>query len=275
MRRTGLWTSAPQRGKLEREVSVLRTLLAWAALMVASPAFAGPGTLAVLYFEGGGNPQLEPLKVGLTQMLITDLRGTEGVTLVERTQLQAVLDELQLGHQGIADPATAAQVGKLLGAEWLLLGSYFEMFNTLSFTARLVKVETSEILHAEQVSGVGADFLRMEKELAKAVQAGLLAERTKGATRATPAPMPHAVQPPANGSLLPQPATPGSRAAAPALPVVVAPDAHTLAAAVSYSEGLISLDRKEVDRAREHFQAALASDPALTVAKAELEALKL
>lgn len=251
-----------------------RWLLAALWLMSALPAWAGPGTVAVLYFEGGGSPQLEPLKVGLTQMLITDLRGTEGITLVERTQLQAVLDELQLGHQGVADPATAAQVGKLLGAEWLVLGSYFEVFSTLSFTARVVRVETGEIVHADQVSGAGADFMGLEKQLAASMKQGLEKERAKGATRATPAKatppeLPSAVQPPRESGAL------GGPARAAAMPTVVAPEPAALNAAVAYSEGLISLDRKEIDRAREHFQAAVAADPSLALAQAELAALSL
>ena len=150
---------------------MLRTLstitLALAILLVAPiRAAAGPGTLAILYFDNEGNPELEPLKVGLAQMLITDLKGTPGVTVVERSRLQEILDELELGHAGVTDPDTAAKLGKLLGAEWMLLGSYFELLGTLRIDARLVKVETGEILHAHGVNDTARAFMVMEKAIA-------------------------------------------------------------------------------------------------------------
>ena len=109
-------------------LTLLATLL---CLVVARPASAADSRVAVLYFENQGNPELEPLKVGLAQMLISDLTGTPGVAMVERTQLQAILNELELGHSGKVDPETAARVGKLLGAEYMVLGTYFEMMGTL------------------------------------------------------------------------------------------------------------------------------------------------
>lgn len=250
--------------------SALAVLLVAVSLLLPARAEAGPGTLAVLYFENQGNPQLEPLKVGLAQMLITDLQGTPGVKVVERAELQAILDELELGHSGAVDPDTAAKVGKLLGAEYLLLGSYFEMMGTLRMDARLVKVETGEILFAQGVNDQANNFMSMEKQLAGAFQTDLQARV------ALP-------EPPA------EPATPeGTRAAAGATPTQVAtvstsgaapaiaePDPEALDAALAFSEGLIFLDRKDTGRARESFQAAVAADPSLEAAQAELAALDI
>ncbi len=286
---------------------MLRTLpflaLAFAALLCPGRALAGPGTLAILYFDNQGNPDLEPLKVGLAQMLITDLRGTTGVTVVERARLQEILDELELGHSGVADPDTAARLGKLLGAEWMLLGSYFELMGTLRIDARLVKVETGEILHAHGVDDTSGAFMQMEKVIARSFKSHLeqqaaalpdgptgfadgaagdttddaLADaatpRTRGGTAGAeggeePPPTqvdPAPTDPPPSGT-----GEPEASAVA-----VVAPDARTLDAAVSFSEGLIFLDRSDVPRARESFQQALAADPALDAARQALTSLDI
>ena len=94
----------------------MRRLLAAILLAIAPAAAAADHPVAVLYFDySGPDEQLAQLRVGLAQMLITDLTGVEGAPVVERARLQAILDELELGHQGITDPATAARVGRLVG----------------------------------------------------------------------------------------------------------------------------------------------------------------
>lgn len=284
------------------------TALALATLLVApTRALAGPGTLAILYFDNQGNPELEPLKVGLAQMLITDLKGTPGVTVVERARLQEILDELELGHTGVADPETAARLGKLLGAEWMLLGSYFELLGTLRIDARLVKVETGEILHAHGVNDTTRAFMEMEKSIAHSFRTHL--EQQASAIPSGPtgfADGPGAAEgggdavADAGGSRTrgESGGTDGGGGAAPVTTdpapsdgggsqagggsgdggdatAVVAPDAASLDAAVAFSEGLIFLDRSDVPRARESFQQALAADPALEAAREALGSLDI
>lgn len=217
-------------------------------LLCVARAFAGPGTVAVLYFQNQGNPELEPLKVGLTQMLTTDLVGAGGVKVVERTQLQAVMDELKLGHSSVVDKDTSARVGKLLGAEYLVLGSYFSLAGTLRVDARLVKVETGEVVHASGANGLVGEFLDLERKLAGSFR-DQLARLIPGAATAVAAALP-------------------AVAAAPA-------GAAPLEAAMKLSDGLIALDQHELTRARESFQAALAADPRLEEAKTQLASMTL
>ena len=261
-------------------------------------AAAGPGTVAVLYFENQGNEELEPLKVGLAQMMVTDIKGTPGVTVVERQQLQAILDELELGHSGMADPKAAAKVGKLLGAEWMVLGSYFELMGTLRIDARLVQVETGEILFAHGVDDKTKAFMEMEGQLAEAFRGALQAQAAGGSSDAPSAPVDPAGVPEtgegptgfadagsggdggdaaADGGPTVRSSDGGTDdgAADAGTPAVVAEDADVIGAAVQYSEGLIYLDQKDLPRAREAFQAALTSNPQLEAAKAELAALDI
>ncbi len=254
---------------------MLRSLLLLALLAVpaVSSATVAGETVAVLYFENQGNPDLEPLKVGLSQMLITDLAGTQGVTVVERTQLQAILDELELGHSGVADPATAARVGELLGSKWLLLGSYFELMGTLRIDARLVRVETGEIVHAFGVNDTTGAFMQMEKTLADSFRRALV-ENTAG--------VPTEPGPSGIAEVIPDPGDDGlagsdsiTRGGAADDTKIVAPDPRALEAAVAFSEGLIFLDGSDVPRAREAFQQAVAANPKLDAAQRALASLEI
>ncbi len=256
-----------------------RLLLAAALMFPSTAALAGPNTVAILYFDNQGNDDLEPLKVGLAQMLITDLKPTEGLTVVERAQIQAILDELELGHSGKVSPDTAAKVGRLLGAEYMVMGSYFELMGTLRIDARLVKVETSEILGADGVNGGVTDFMQMEKDLAGKLQ-GHLAKASGGATTVPAATKPKKSERTRGndggadaGSTTP--ANTETARAGSAEPAVIAPDPEALDAAVAFSEGLIALDKKDVGTAREAFEKAVQANPNMDVAKAELAALDL
>ena len=222
-------------------------------LMLAFNAWAGSHTAAVLYFDNQGNPELEPLKVGLAQMLLTDLQGTvEHVDFVERIRLQAVLDELELGHTGQVDSQRAAEVGKLVGAEWLVMGTYFALGDTLRVDARVVEVSTGRILHAAGLTDPAGDVLGTEQKLAVELRRALTV--SAAGPRPTPTPRPKR---PTRGE--PEP----TAASVP------------LAAAVDYGQGLMHLDRKQPDQARESFQRSLSKAPQLEAARKALESLEL
>ena len=137
----------------------------------------GP-TVAVLYFDySGKDEELSFLRKGLTQMLVTDLSQTRKLHLVERTQLEAVLTELKLNRSKKIDRASANRIGKLLGAQYLITGGYFEAGGKLRVDARVIEVETGT------VNGVGvhndsANFMLIESELATQLESELLALHT-------------------------------------------------------------------------------------------------
>jgi len=168
--------------------------LVWQAGSWAVPSAEHPVTVAVLYFDyGGKDASLEPLRQGLAQMLISDLTSVEGVRVVERERLQEVLREQQLGASGKLDSRTAARLGKLLGARYLVLGSYFDALGTFRADARLVDVETGEIVKSIGAGGKADDFLALEESLARGLRdaMGPLGQAPGG----VPAVAPHAAPP--------------------------------------------------------------------------------
>ena len=131
-------------------------------------------TIAILYFDNsGGNAQLDALKKGLADMLISDLSNLQMLRVVEREKLEQVMAELKLSSGREFDAATRQKLGKLLGAETILFGSYFDMMGQFRMDARIVKTETGEILKSEGVSGVTEDFMKLEKQLVWKIARGL------------------------------------------------------------------------------------------------------
>jgi TolB-like protein len=141
--------------------------LAISVLTGARSASAAPKpTVAVLYFDySGKDDQLGLLRKGLAQMMISDLSAVDAVQLVERDRLEEILAELKLGQSNKIDPASAAKVGKLLGARYLVLGGYFDLKNMLRVDARVVEVETGKVVQSVGATGDADNFLALEQKL--------------------------------------------------------------------------------------------------------------
>lgn len=105
--------------------------------------------IAVLPFENttGSNP--ESLGAYLTEK-VTNLFYADRVgTIVERTYLKKVIDEIERGYSGPFDPLSLKEIGHLLNADTLILGSYTRLADgTMEVMARAVSVETGEIVGA-------------------------------------------------------------------------------------------------------------------------------
>jgi len=123
--------------------------------------------LAILYFDNsGGEQSMEKLKKGLADMLITDLSNIRMLNIVERDKLESLLKEQKLSNTKEFDPSTAARLGKLLGAEIILTGGYFELMGSMRIDARFIDVETGKILKSDGVDGEASSFFRIQKQLA-------------------------------------------------------------------------------------------------------------
>jgi TolB-like protein len=217
----------------------------------APPAAARPATVAILYFDyGGKTADLDVLRKGLAQMLISDLTGQDGWQVVERERLEAVLTEQKLGKTGKLDKATVAKLGKLLGARYLVMGSYFDLLGALRVDARLVSVQTGEILGSTGFTGKPDDFLTVEQKIAHELDR-LLTDRAvaqAGQGRA--------------GAITPK------RSARPK-----APGRLKTRTAVAYSQALAMLDNGQRDKAKAKLQEVVKEQPDFGLASLDLNRL--
>jgi curli biogenesis system outer membrane secretion channel CsgG len=62
----------------------------------------------------------------LSGMLANELAAVGAFTIVERSNLEAVMSEQDLGASGRVNPNTAAEVGRLVGAQYIVLGTVTE-----------------------------------------------------------------------------------------------------------------------------------------------------
>ncbi len=137
--------------------------------------------IAVLDFEfastGLTNPGSDGPAKGISDLLTTRLVQSGKYIVVERSQIEKIIQEQNLGASGRLDSGTAAQIGRILGVDVVILGSITK-FNVeqkssggfgafgigvsvnenkanaiVALTARLVSTSTAEILAVAEGEG--------------------------------------------------------------------------------------------------------------------------
>jgi len=157
-------------------------------LLLATTASAAAPTVAVLPFRdlSGGKASVGE---AIRETVTSDLKTLGGVRVVERAQLDRVLGEQHLQATDV-DPATAARVGKLLGATLIAVGAYQQAASDVRLTARFVQVETGEIVGTAKVDGRASDFLRVQdKVTAELLRSAGMAQHIKKITERARAPI--------------------------------------------------------------------------------------
>ena len=197
--------------------------------------------IAVLPFENtsGSNPEF--LGVYLTEK-ITHLFYADRVgAVVERTYLKKVIDEIERGYSGPFDPLSLQEIGHLLNADTLILGSYTKLANgTTEVMARAVSVGTGEVVGAGSTMIVG----KIVPNGPVVVREPLLARREALPTQDVPVPRPQENQllsqaerpgpeEPGTLNIVPSP-SPGMAYAVPQFEPVAASPSYPTAVAPAY-----------------------------------------
>ncbi len=219
---------------LSRFSTILLLLLV--ILPSARLAHAGEARLpvAILSFENhSGDPASDPFRLGLRDMLTTDLSRLPSLQIVERGRLEEVIKELSLAEGKFIDPATAAKLGKGVGAKALIAGSFILTKDKARIDLRMVESETGTVLLAESAEGPKDDFFAIEKELAE-----------KAIARLSPQPLGRAE-----------------------LTAVRAPHTQDFEAFKLYSESIAALEAGDPARAKQGLEAAIRRDAGFKLAQ--------
>lgn len=218
-----------------RAVARAQQALANEAELASQPG--DPQTLAVLPLDIVGDSTYQPLGRGLAQMLTSDLALLQRFRLVERLQVGALMDEMQLAQQGQVDPATAAQVGRLLRAGRMVQGlAAIPEEGDVRLEATVV-LSDGQVTNPETQAGRLRDLLRMEKQVVIGIadQLGyVLSEAERNSILE-------------NGT-------------------------QNLAAFLAYSRGLVAEDLGDYNTAAQYFSSAVRQDPGFAQAREGFQA---
>jgi TolB-like protein len=95
----------------------------------------------------------------LTDKMVSQLVNLRRFKVIERTALDKVLKEQELQVSGMVDEATAVKVGRVAGADAIVMASVVQHESASRVSVRVIDTETSETIVArgEQVSGNDID----------------------------------------------------------------------------------------------------------------------
>jgi curli biogenesis system outer membrane secretion channel CsgG len=150
-----------------------------------------PG-IAVFPFANGGSygqskEDFDALERGIAGMMISELAQNPAARVVEREQVQRLLDEQNLGAQGRVDPQTASQSRQTLSGPAMSSPGTSSTFTATSADARLVNTETSEIVKTRVRSPAARASVRhhpQRRDAASMKDANLPALQRAGVERA-------------------------------------------------------------------------------------------
>ena len=136
----------------------MRALLALLSLIVMgllpSAAPAQVRRVAVLDFANTAkDPAVEALGPAIAETLTTKLHRVRVLQVVQRHQLYKLLEDQELSQTDLVDPSQAVYVGKLLGAERVVLGTYVKIGDRIHVTARFVDTATGTVVATSRVTG--------------------------------------------------------------------------------------------------------------------------
>jgi hypothetical protein len=142
-------------------------------LLLTHSVYAAPPdmlTVAILDFESR-DEAVRDLGPKVATLINANLSAEPQIITVERTELEKVLGEQELGLSGTVSPDTAAKVGHLTGAKVLVTGRIFKADKDLIIVAKIIGTETSRV-YGELVKGPpAASITDLSGDLAKKIAA--------------------------------------------------------------------------------------------------------
>ena len=98
--------------------------------------------IAIIDFEGIGVGKGDAK--ALTQRLTSEMITLELYQVLERSEMKRLLEEQKFQYSGCVDLKCAVELGKMIGAKYMVVGSISKVGNTYSIDSRLISVETGE-----------------------------------------------------------------------------------------------------------------------------------
>ncbi|MEJ5284716.1 MAG: FlgO family outer membrane protein [Brevinematales bacterium] len=139
-------------------------------------------TIAVLDFKNlSKNPGYDFLEKTIAESFITTLKKSEKFKLAERQRLIDLIDEKKLVLSGLIekDVEETKKIGKLISADAIIFGSFSSIDGNIEINARLVSVDSGEIIMAEKITEKMGDKLFYKiNELAESFVLKLLDYKT-------------------------------------------------------------------------------------------------
>ncbi len=168
----------PQNGAAVEEQSVLDAKIAeLAASLLPDPGTGRKLKIVIIPFSDL-EYQVSEFGKYISEGLIANLAKTGRYSIVERELLYKILEEQKLGMLGIIDDDSATKVGKILGVDYIVTGTFSVLDSRVKINARMISPETGLIIAVTETNV--AKNREVESLLRSGVRAPAPADKTAG-----------------------------------------------------------------------------------------------
>jgi tetratricopeptide (TPR) repeat protein len=174
------------------------------------------------------------LGTGIAETLTSDLKAGLGVAVISRERIAEALRKRGGAGSGV-DDALGAEVGREVGARYVVTGGYQRQGEAVRVTAQVTDLETGAVTRTVKLDGSFAQIFELQDRIARELSVGL------------------------------RPASP--------VAIVESDETQVVEAYEAYAKGLINLrteSHESLDRALLFFERAVAADPSYALAHLQL-----
>ena len=156
-------------------------------IMLSAPLHAAKMRIAVMNFVVKG--VTKAIAENVAELIRGEMINTGKYTVIERAQMNRILKEQGLQRTGCTDISCAVEIGKILSARKILIGTVMKLGGMIVITGRIVDVksgagEFSEKQSAESERGLYNAVSIFTKKLTSRIEGGEYYEETAPAVQA-------------------------------------------------------------------------------------------
>jgi TolB-like protein len=101
----------------------------------------------------------------VSSVIFANLVTEPDISLVDREEMDKLLDEATLNLSGMVNTQQATQIGQLSGAKIIVTGTIFEIEDTIMIVAKIIGTETSRVMGASVKGDIGDSIVSLAEDL--------------------------------------------------------------------------------------------------------------
>jgi len=162
-----LYTDLHQLGRRLDALDTSRAMLPVSASMpqVHEPdPLSAPRSIAVMSFDNlTRNGSDDWIGEGIAETVTSDLKNLGGLSVISRTQVFEGLKNLPAAHT--ADNRAAIELGRHLGASWVVTGAYQRLGPRVRITAQVVDMATAALIKTLKIDGAVDEIFELQDRI--------------------------------------------------------------------------------------------------------------
>jgi non-specific serine/threonine protein kinase len=110
---------------------------------------------------------------GIAETVTADLKKVGGISVIGRERMFEVLKNLGSGQLNEGDDAFVIELGRRLGASWIVSGGYQRLAEAIRITARFVDVATGSLIKSVKIDGKISEIFELQDKIVYELTQGL------------------------------------------------------------------------------------------------------